>query len=95
MSESMDKKSFMMLAAYIAESVTDDVMIKHFQDSIDKYNKAKASGKDEDELKKIFVEMSLLSYVNVVRMVNKKASELIATMDSVDRVFDLINPNTN
>ena len=95
MSESMNKKSFLMLAAYIAESATDQEMIKHFEDSIKKYQKEKDAGANDEKLEKIFMEITLLSYVNVVRMIDKKAADLIKDMDNIDRVFDLINPFKN
>lgn len=95
MSESMEKKSFLMLAAYIAESATDDVMVNHFLTSIKKYQKEKESGASDEKLEKIFMEITLLSYVNVVRMIDKKAADLIKDINNVDRVFDLINPNNN
>jgi len=95
MSESMDKKSFLMLAAYIAESVTDNAMINHFLTSIKKYQKEKESGASNEKLEKIFMEITLLSYVNVIRMMDKKAADLIKDIDNIDRVFDLINPNKN
>lgn len=95
MSESMDKKSFLMLAAYIAESITDEVMVDHLNTSIKKYLKEKELGNDEGKLQEIFVEITLLSYVNVVRMINKKAADLIKDINNVNRVFDLITPNKN
>lgn len=95
MSESMEKKSFLMLAAYIAESVTDEVMINHFLTSIKKYQKEKEIGTSKEELEKIFMEVTLLSYVNVVRMIDKKAADLIKDINNIDRVFDLISPNNN
>lgn len=94
MSESLDKKSFFMLAAYIAENVTDDVIIEHLKKAIEKYDKAKST----DNKKKIdyaFMEISVISYVNVVRMIEGKATDLIKDMENVDRIFDLINPNNN
>ena len=41
MSESLDKKSFFMMAAYIAENATDEVIIKHLKDTLKKYDDAK------------------------------------------------------
>ena len=40
MSESLDKKSFFMAAAYIAESITDKKMVEHLNTSIKKYQNA-------------------------------------------------------
>lgn len=94
MSESMDKKSFLMMAAYIAETATDQVIVDHLETSIKKYQQAKVQ-KDEEKMKSAFMEITILSYVNVVRMIDKKASDLIKDMENVDRVFDLIKPNTN
>jgi len=95
MSESMNKKSFLMLAAYIAESVSNQEMVDHFENSIKKYQKAIKDGESEEKLKSIFEEITLLSYVNVVRIIDKKAADLIKDMDNIDRVFDLIHPNNN
>jgi ABC-type lipoprotein export system ATPase subunit len=95
MSESIEKKSYLMLAAYIAESVTDDSMIIHLKTSIEKYDKAKQAGVDQKKLDSIFMEISLLSYINVVRMIDQKAADLIKDIENVDRVLDLIKPNTN
>ena len=40
--EGMDKKSFLTLIAYMAESATDSVIIKHFEDAILRYRKEEA-----------------------------------------------------
>jgi len=95
MAESMDKKSFLMLAAYVAESTTDDSMVDHLLTSIKKYKKEKEAGADKEKLEKIFMEITLLSYVNVVRMIDQKAADLIKDMDNINRVIDLIKPNNN
>lgn len=95
MSESLDKKSFFMMAAYIAENATDEVIIKHLKDTLKKYDDAKASGATQKQLDYIFMEVSIISYVNVVRMIDKKASDMIKDMENVERVFDLIKPSDN
>lgn len=95
MSESIDKKSFFMLAAYTAETANDQYMVDQFEKSIEKYQQAKATGADEKKLTAIFMEISILSYINVIRMAESKAEDMIKDMQSVDRVLDLIKPINN
>ena len=95
MSRSIDEKNFFVLAAYTAESSNDQFIISKFEESIKKYNDAKAKGMSEEKLKGIFVEISILSYINVVRMINKKAGDLIQDIQDMEKVLQLIKPNNN
>lgn len=95
LSESMDQKSFFALISYLAEGSTDDVMMKHFANVLRRYEKAKLKGEPKEKLNIIFQEMTLLSYVNLVRTFNKTAEELIKDMDNINRVLNLINPKQN
>lgn len=93
--EGLDKKSFLTLIAYMAESATDKVIVKHYEDAILRYRKEEANGADEDKLKAIFTEINVLSYINIVRLIGVNAESIIKEMDDIDRVFDLIKPNHN
>lgn len=91
--EGLDKKSFLTLIAYMAESATDKVMIKHFEDAILRYRKEEANGANEAKLKAIFTEINVLSYIGIVRLIGVNAEVIIKEMDDIDRVFNLIKPN--
>ena len=95
MSKSIEKKSFFAIAAYAAESMTDQLMIDNIVKVIKKYEDAKTAGATKSQLKIIFTEMSILSYINVVRMIDRKASDVITDMKDVEKVLQLIKPNTN
>lgn len=95
MAESMDKKSFFMLAAFTAETADDQYMVDNFEISIKKYQQAKRSGADETKLKSLFMEITILSYINVIRMSGEKAEVMINDIQTIDRVIDLIKPNNN
>ena len=47
----------------------------------------------KEEMDAIFSEISVLSYINVVRIIDLKASEVIADMKDVENVVKLIKPN--
>ena len=93
MSDSMEKKSFFTMAAYAAEGMSDQEIVNHLETSIAKYRQAEANKKDKEEMDAIFSEISVLSYINVVRIIDLKASEVIADMKDVENVVKLIKPN--
>lgn len=95
MSQSLEKKSFFILAAYTAENATDQFIVDRLTASIEKYKAAQGRGVNQKRLDSIFEEITVLSYVNVLRMLSKPADHLIRDMQDVDRVLDLIKPNTN
>lgn len=95
LSESMDQKSFFVLISYLAEGATDDIMMKHFSNVLRRYEKAKLQNLPKERLDTIFHEMIILSYVTMLRTLNRSAEELIKNMDDIDRVLDLITPKQN
>lgn len=94
-SKPVNEKNVLILAAHLAESATDESMVSKFREVLAKYEKARLAGADQKKLDSIFLELSLLSYVNVIRMTNMKAADLIKDVDNVDKLFTLIKPNTN
>lgn len=95
LSESLDQKSFFTLISYIAEGATNDVMAKHFANVLRRYEKAKLQNLPQERLDAIFHEIIILSYVTMLRTLNKSAEELIKNMDDINRVLDLITPKQN
>ena len=95
MAEGLDKKSFFMVASYAAENATDDIMVGHFADTIRKYEKAKKENASKERLSEIYKEIAILSYVVILRTLDRTAEDLIKNMEDIDRVLDLITPPTN
>lgn len=93
--EGMDKKSFLMLIAYISESATDEIIIKYHEDIINRYQKAKENNESKERLISIFNELTILSYINITRLIGKDAIEIMKEIDKIDRVFNLIHPKQN
>ena len=93
--EGMDKKSFLTLIAYMAESATDSVIIKHFEDAILRYRKEEAGRADKSKLKTIFTEINVLSYINIVRLIDVNAETIIKEMDDIERIFNLTKPSSS
>lgn len=95
LAEGMDKRSFLMLIAYIAESADDTIIVKFHEDVINRYQKAKENNESEEKLKVIFNELIVLSYINVARLIGRNAVEFISEIEKIDRVLNIIHPINN
>ena len=95
LSESMDQKSFFILISYLSEGASNEFMVKQYANVIRRYEKAQFKGAPKEVLDPIFNEIIILSYVTMLRTLNKTAEELIKNMDEINRVLDLITPKQN
>lgn len=95
LAEGMDKKSFLMLIACVAESADNDTIVKFHEDVINRYKKAKENNESKEKLNIIFNELMILSYINVARLIGKNAFEIINEIETIDRVLNIINPIPN
>jgi len=95
MSESMNKKSFFSMAAYAAENMSDECIIDHLEKTIQEYQDAKVRDWPAEKLLAINTQISVLSYIKVIKMIDMKATDLISDMSDVDNVWKLIKPDKN
>ena len=88
-------KSLLVLASCIAEKATDDEIITHFEDAINRYRKAQKDGLDKDRLNMIFTEVVVFSYINILRTTGLSSKEILKDVDNLTRVYNLIKPPKN
>lgn len=93
--EGMSKKDFFLMVALAAEAASDDQIIQLLEFCIQKYKKAKEFGKSGEELKIIFSELTTICYINIARLVGKDAVKIIKEIETIDRVYTLIQPPSN
>jgi hypothetical protein len=79
----------------MAESATEESLVKHFESSVKKYNTAKLLKASEVELHFIYQDITLLSYVVLVKTLGAPNDQLLKEIADIERVLTLIKPVQN
>lgn len=92
MTEKMNEKSLLIFISEIAENTTNDLLVTSLHESIIKYKKAQLKCSSEKELKDIFSELVLVSYVIMFRCIDKSKDVILKDIEDMLRVYELIKP---